>query len=382
MTSFLLRQAYDLSDPTYLEANKAGKIHPDQKAIFGSSLGRRLIKPIKAGSRNVSPLAVVVLILSVILFGGVKLSEAGLPQEYIYTGAAVLGIILLAGIGYGIYRWISKTKIEKEIKTGSLKQGTGRLAFGRRDYQVKVQGQHLTLPFGGAGTLSPGVEYRFYYLPESGTILSAEPLSPLDDQQAQKNYTEILAQANRFKLDVLEKNQQGILAAKQIPHLFQGVLIALLFIGVLGYFSLPTFQPYLERGNWSDMPTGMMILGLILGGIILYAAYLLISSFLDMVSMRVLSLEGVGHPFTRTSGSTEEDRSINYFYQIGERKFRVPQRAYAALLGGLKYRAYFTPYRKKLVNIEALESPLTETPSQTDIAARLKNFPGTRISRK
>ncbi|MFO7943848.1 MAG: hypothetical protein R6U51_06075 [Anaerolineales bacterium] len=98
--------------------------------------------------------------------------------------------------------------------------------------------------------------------------------------------------------------------------------------------------------------------------------------------MRVLSVEGVGHPFTRTSGSTENDRSINYYYQIGDRKFRVPRRAYAALLGGLKYRAYYTPYSKKLVNIEALESPPTESTSQTDIAERFKNFPGTRISRK
>jgi len=380
MNRSFLRQGYDLSNPDYVEANQGGRIHPDQKALLGSSIGRLFLRPVKAGGRQ-SPLAIVAVVIFLGIFAIVKLFETDLAMEYKYSGVAIFVLILLAGIAYWAYRRFTKNRLGKELERGLIRQGSGELTFGRRGYEVKVKGQRLKLPFGGAGTLSPGVEYRFYYLPQSGMALSAEQLTTMDDRRARENLTGILAQANRFKLDVLEKNRQGAMAVKQIPHLFSGTFAALLFIVVLLYFLQPVYRPYFVRQNWSDMPTVAIVVGLIFGGVVLYAAYLLINSLLDLVQMRVLSVDGVGHPFTRTSNSGES-RSIYYYYQIGDRKFKVTKKAYLALLGGLRYRAYYTPHRKKLVNIEAIESPLSETAQRGDFDERLQNHPGIRVPRK
>ena len=223
---------------------------------------------------------------------------------------------------------------------------------------------------------------RFYFLPESGTVLSVEQLSTMDDRRASENLTNILARANRFKLDVLDKNRKGRLALKQIPHLFGGIFVSALFIGVLLYFMVPRYRPYIEEQNWNDLSTAMIIFGLVVAGIIIYAVYLLFNSVLDLLRMRVLHVEGVGHPFKRTSTDSDGDTTVRHFYKIGDQKFSVTRKAYSALIQGLRYRAYYTPHRKKLVNIEALESPLSESVQKADLNDRFKNSPDIRVKKK
>lgn len=382
MNRFFLQQGYDLSNQDYIRENREGRIHPDQKAIFGHSLGRLFLRPMKSGSKKPSSLAIAVLVVFGLLFAGVKLFETDLPQEYKYLGAALLGFIFLVGVAYWAFKRFSRMRVDKEIETGSIEQGMGKLAFGKRNYEVKVKDRRLKLPFDGVGTLALGVEYRFYYLPKSGMVLSAQQLSTTNARDAQESLTKILARANGFKLDVLEENRQGRLAAKQILHLFGGILIALFFILVLVYFILPVYRPYFAEQNWRELSTVSMIFGLIVVAVIFYVLYLFINSCLDIAQMRVLRIDGIGHPFMRKYVDTDSTTTIDYYYKIGSQKFKVTKKGYAAMLQGLKYRGYYTPHRKKLVNIEALESPPLGAAQERDFIDRLENYPGIRIPKK
>jgi hypothetical protein len=88
-----------------------------------------------------------------------------------------------------------------------------------------------------------------------------------------------------------------------------------------------------------------------------FALIMFTRSMLDILSGQVLILEGPGYSYKKTSSDSDGGTKTKYFYRIGEQEFSVSRKAYGALIDGLTYRAYYTPNRKKLVNIEALEGP-------------------------
>ncbi len=46
--------------------------------------------------------------------------------------------------------------------------------------------------------------------------------------------------------------------------------------------------------------------------------------------------------------------AYNYAYEIQNMRFSVSERSYDALIEGVRYRAYYLPHSKALVNIEPL----------------------------
>ena len=176
--------------------------------------------------------------------------------------------------------------------------------------------------------------------------------------------TEILAEANGFKLSSLGPNQQGDLTREQIPQLYGGLVSPLVFTLVpggfvvyqlsrSGVFSDPSLAGIMT--NLKELSTSLLMMGGILGLLTVWGLVLLIQTILDLTGGRVASVEDVGYrQMTRTSD--EDGTTTTRLYLIGDYKFKVQQRGFSAFEDGRTYRAYFTPRRKVLVNIEAIDN--------------------------
>ena len=69
----------------------------------------------------------------------------------------------------------------------------------------------------------------------------------------------------------------------------------------------------------------------------------------------VASLEGPGWKKITTSTDDDGSTTTRTYYVIANKKFSVKSTGFAALENGRNYRVYFTPRRKILVNIEAVD---------------------------
>ena len=103
----------------------------------------------------------------------------------------------------------------------------------------------------------------------------------------------------------------------------------------------------MPRSLW--IISGVLILTALLG------LYFLIITLTDMLGRSVLVVEGIGKKKITTSRDSDGDTNTSLYYVIGERQFKVNKKAYLAFEKGRTYRAYYTPRRKILVNIEALD---------------------------
>ena len=177
--------------------------------------------------------------------------------------------------------------------------------------------------------------------------------------------TRLLAETNGFDLSYLSENSRGELAPGQaqllVRNLIGSVVIALVTLGVLAYqlYSGGYFKK-LSMGTplgtlISEMPQGMMVIGGVLLLIGLVGIFLLITTALDMFGGSVASLEGKGWKKLTTSTDEDDRTTTSTYYVIADKKFRVKSAGFSALENGRTYRAYFTPRRKVLVNIEALD---------------------------
>jgi hypothetical protein len=238
----------------------------------------------------------------------------------------------------------------------------GSLEYSRQGYRVQLPEMELKLPFGGREQLAPGATYRFFYLPGSGLVLSAEPQGTISPDAEEAGLTRVLAETNGFKLSALPANRRGELAVEQISGLLSTLVapLALLLIpgGILYYqlrqggYLAGSSLPDLLSNLGQRLTTGMMVGG----GIALLAALaglvLAAMTLLDLLGGSVRSVEGAGYRKITTSTDDDGSKTRRYYYVIEGTRFRVQRKGFDAFEDGLKYRAYFTPLRKSLVNIE------------------------------
>lgn len=177
--------------------------------------------------------------------------------------------------------------------------------------------------------------------------------------------TRLLAETNGFDLSFLSENSRGELAPGQarllVRNLTGPVIIALVTLGILVYqLYSGGYVDQLATGTplgtlFSAMPQGLKVVGgvLLLTG--LAGIFLVITTVLDMFGGTVASLEGAG--WKKITTSTDEDGSTTTrtYYVIANKKFNVRSSGFSAFENGRTYRAYFTPRRKVLVNIEVLD---------------------------
>lgn len=188
--------------------------------------------------------------------------------------------------------------------------------------------------------------------------ISKSDLSPTE-------LTGVLAEANGFDLSYFSENSRGELAPGQARLLVRNLIgPVIIFLSVLGFliFQLNS-QGFLKRISTgqplgiliSDMPQGLLVVGGIMLLVMLVSIYLLITILLDMFGGTVDSLEGPGWKKVTTSTDDDGSKTTRTYYVVADRKFSVKSRGFSVLENGRNYRVFFTPRRKILVNIEALD---------------------------
>ena len=187
-----------------------------------------------------------------------------------------------------------------------------------------------------------------------------------DQGKSRTELTEVLAEVNGFDLSYLVENSRGDLVPGQLSLLLSPLFVSLIFIlvpaGFLGYqlysqgfikqlitLNLPLSEVI------STMPQGLLIMGGLLFLTMLLGLYFFIITALDFLSRTVHVLEGVGVGKVTTSKDDDGSTTTRMYYVISGQRFKVTKKAYVVFEWGRKYRVYYTPRRKVLVNIEALD---------------------------
>lgn len=181
-----------------------------------------------------------------------------------------------------------------------------------------------------------------------------------------EDLTAALALANGFDLSYLTDNSRGELSPGQLSLLVSPLLVSLLFFllpgGILGYqLYQQEFLQKLISGDtpWMDifsiMPTGTLVIGALLLVLSLVGLYFIILTTLDLIGRSVASLEGPGWKKITTSTDNDGSTTTRTYYVVSEQRFSVKKKGFGIMENGRNYRVYFTPRRKILVNIEALD---------------------------
>jgi len=189
----------------------------------------------------------------------------------------------------------------------------------------------------------------------------------LKSDRTPEDLTAALAQANGFDLSYITDNSRGELSPGQLGSLVSPLLVSLVFYfllpgGILGFQLYQ--QGYLQKlisGNtpwmeiFSTMNNGTLVIGAILLVLSLVGLYIFILTMLDLIGRSVASLEGPGWKKITTSTDDDGSKTTRTYYVVAEQRFSVKKRGFGILENGRNYRVYFTPRRKILVNIEALD---------------------------
>ena len=177
--------------------------------------------------------------------------------------------------------------------------------------------------------------------------------------------TEKITTANGFYIDALPANQRGELIPEQARALFSGLFgpliltlipVVLLIVqlqrtGYVSRFSLT--EPILVI--LQQMTTSAKAFLGIMSALGLWGLVLLILLLLDIYGGQVKMIEGMGYRKMTTSTDEDGSKTTRMYYLIADKKFSVQRQGFMVFEDGRQYRAYFTPRRKILVNLEALD---------------------------
>ncbi|MBI5568165.1 MAG: hypothetical protein HY870_24940 [Chloroflexi bacterium] len=303
--------APDLTDPQGVAANRRGELTPDQQT--------RLANPVTA-----------------------------------------LGGMNIGFMGFNLLR--QAAHLQQDLHSPCIQSAAGQLALEERGYVADISDRRLSLP-PNRGRLLPGVTYQFYYLPESGAVLSAEELQIPDEATAREHLANLLAQANQFDANALTANRQGLLAKEQAPRLYktfvQGLILSAISTGVTALFLVTFLAP-------PNLAIGIRLPGVafavLFGGLFIWSGISqTLRAALDLMANRVECVEGPVQKKIEVSRtrSTRGHRqaSRRFYYTIDSRRFQVDECAYHALIEDLPYRLYYTPRGQRLVSVEPLAGP-------------------------
>ncbi len=336
-------------DPTIgqqVQANQRGQITSEQRGLLKTESGF-----------NWLGIATPVIILPVIFIGILAAlwffvdKDHTLPLFTYVIVIAVLGVIELVALIPQVWRVITAIRVRSDLAAGQIEVSDGQVVWRRNKYVLQAPTRTLNLPK-LSRRLLPG-SYRFYFLPSTGFLLSAERLTP-PGEDPRAELLGVLAQVNHFSVDALEANRQGRLALMQVGRLlwkffWYGILWAvLLAVGVGILWSMYTSAHSSAAQGWIFWGGGGVVVVVCLA-----FAWLLGRLAIDMVRGQVNTIQGpVRRTFTVTH--TQHGSSTTYYYQLNKQRFTVSGSAYAAFIDGLQYRIYFVPLSKTLVAIEPL----------------------------
>ena len=206
-----LFQDYSFNRPDYLAANQDGRVTEEQKAAL-----ERLTASFKTFLKRTNRLRTLQVVGWGIFFLSAGFLSLDVSPQYVLLffllGVIVFGAVILYQRRQYMQR---KEALQQDLSHNEIRSDSGVLIFQGSAYRISVQGKSLKLPFGSKAGLEPGVTYRFYYLQESGFVLSAEALSIDPEREAVTGLNNVLAEANAFNKEALLENRRGMLSKGQ-----------------------------------------------------------------------------------------------------------------------------------------------------------------------
>jgi hypothetical protein len=345
MMNFLPPSQVNLLDEQDWQANQRGEITELQYSRLMGSLG------LQSGCALV---AIFLFLMPFVLFVPIFMlfdegQRAFIPAIFLL----VFGAIILVTFGTQFVKFYASIQrlqaLRRDRENRAVRQAQGELAFDKGQYIARAAGRDLFLPATkNIGGLMPGSTYRFYYLDESSFVLSAEEVFEASPARARSSLLEILAQANQFSLQDLERNRNGELTEGQRRKGFRNIMVGFLF----GALPFGVIALVLFTGEEIGLETWIMplIFLLIFGAL---GAWMMFTGLADTMAHVPLVVEGLGGKHKRSTSGRRSRRTV-YYYVIDGQSFQVSPEAYTALIEGQRYRAYLLPKTKKLLTIEPL----------------------------
>ena len=354
-----------LTDPNVIALNQQGIITPEQQTIlrfyvpwpFWGCLSWFILTPL--------------LLVPFWWPGSDQLPSFMLPLYLFIFGGGVLFTTVI----FGWYVWKNFWQ-RQEIKNGPVVWADGEVVAAGRRFEALLPRGRLKSPVYKIA-LIPG-PYRFYYLPRSRFLLSAESLAPVNVAVSEDAAAIIahpltpdpssalptLMQTFRFNLDDLALNQTGYISIRQRFRLLlrMGSYLAFLLVVSLlaGLYAaarlLDWIPPEPPEITQSLLAQAWQIL--CLGSIALFAfgwpLWNITTRLLDFLRGRIQVVTGPIRYEVRSSG-----RSSTCYYIIQGKEFQVSPQAYYSFIEGLTYHIYYTPLAKEIVSIEPVGGSYT-----------------------
>lgn len=343
------------TDPDVIASNRQGIITPEQQEILLFYV-----------SWPFWGCLVWFILTGLILFpfwwpGSEQLPAFMMPlYVLIFGGGAVL---TTAMFGWQIWKGLRQ---RQEIKRGPVVWADGEVIVRGERFEVLIPDGRLQSPVQKFNLL-PG-PYRFYFLPRSRFLLSAEsieqnaadlvanalniPRLPADLTRA----LPALMQTFRFNEADLAQNRAGGLTNRQRGRTFLDIL---LYLGML--LAVTFFAGLVVAGYWfgwtePEIPDSWLFQVwqfVCLGGIVLFAfgypLWNIATRLIDILSGQVSTLSGPIQ-FKIRGG-----RSSTSYYVIQGQEFQVKHTAYHSFIEKLPYHVYYIPRTKEIVSLEPVE---------------------------
>lgn len=185
----------------------------DREAIAINRTGRLTANQRKLLSADSNPMMWPIMTVFLGLVGAIFYALLSSPDRDGSLRNMVLVIVGLCML-FSIWRSIRQLLLRRKLFSDELQTETGTVrftkldAFDRLRYSPETDGG-VRLYRGGLAGLSanlPPGRYRFYYLPTQRWLLSAEPISSLEELT--RSYNEILAEYFKFSQEDLHKYRE------------------------------------------------------------------------------------------------------------------------------------------------------------------------------
>lgn len=350
-----------LTDPDVIALNRQGIIAPEQQQIL------RFYVPWPFWGCLMWFFLVALILVPFWWPGSEQLPALMMPLYVMIFG----GGALLTTVMFGWQTWKSLRQ-RQEIQHGPVVWADGEVVAQGGRFEVLIADGRLKSPTHKIA-LIPG-QYRFYFLPRSKFLLSAESLEPVqiavtEDAAAiiahpltpnPTNSLATLMQTFRFNENDLQQNWTGRLTGRQQWRVLLSVgsyaviLLAVCFVaGIYAAASLWGVIPEQTTEVTSSVPVQawqtfcLASLGLFAFG---YPLWNIGTRFIDILRGQVKSISGPIH-FKVRGG-----RGTTSYYVIQGQEFQVAPHAYYSFIENMTYRVYYTPLSKEIVSLEPAES--------------------------
>ena len=339
-----------LQDPAGLAANRRGKTTPEQQAVF-----RAATRASGCGALALLGGALFVGVPSLCLLSPLVVPME--PAPHVPTGgqllAAFLVLVAAGALWLSSRYWRRLQALRREIAGGAVVHATGRVVWRDVRYAAEIPGRSLRVY--GQMDLVPG-EYTFYFLADSGYLLSAEPAGAPDTAAGHAQLLAALAAAHRFTPADLPENRSRRMAQGQRAGLVRALaaMLALAVVPVIvTVFLLVFFAPWHNPGR---LATGLLCAFVFVAVLVLLGTTAFVWQarrlVRDLRTGEVDIAEGIVHKYRvrerRRSGGTR------YYYRLDRVRLAVGRIAYNALVAGQRYRVYFAPHSRTVVAVEPL----------------------------